>query len=91
MAKKFYDIFPPESQKEILFEKAKKSSFFSLKLFFLILAIFIIFGGFFASFRFSTLDLEIWPETETIIKEEKICKYCRGVFNNFAKEWNIEW
>ena len=72
MAKKFYDIFPPESQKEILFEKAKKSSFFSLKLFFLILAIFIIFGGFFASFRFSTLDLEIWPETETIIKEEKI-------------------
>ena len=72
MAKKFYDIFPPESQKEIFFEKAKKSSFFSLKLFFLILAIFIIFGGFFASFRFSTLDLEIWPETETIIKEEKI-------------------
>jgi len=78
--KKFYDIFPPKFQKETFFEKPtihiqekpKKPSIFSLKLFLPVLAIFIIFGGFFASFRFSTLDLEIWPETETIAKEEKI-------------------
>jgi len=76
--KKFYDIFPPEFHpapfvdKRYGIEKPKKSSTFSLKLFFLILAIFIIFGGIYASFKFTTLDLEIWPETERFIKEEKI-------------------
>ncbi len=77
--KKFYDIFPLEFQKETFFEKEKpkKSSIFSLKLFFLILAIVIIFGGIYASFnfttlKFTTLDLGIWPEIETIIKEEEI-------------------
>ena len=72
--KKFYDVFPPGLKKEAFSErkKPKKSSTFSLKLFFLVLIIFIILGGFFASFRFSTLDLEIWPEIETITKEEKI-------------------
>ena len=90
MAKKFYDIFPPqfqrESQKEIFFEqeKSKNTKFFISKRFFLILGIFVIFGGGFASFKFSTVDLEIWPKIEIFNTEEKV-----SVLSN-AKEINIE-
>lgn len=78
MAEKFYEIFPPEFQKEESFEKIplyqekklKKPSIFFLKLFFLVF--FLISAGVFLSLRFSSLDLELYPEVETVVKKEEV-------------------
>ncbi|MBM3250833.1 MAG: hypothetical protein FJZ07_01150 [Candidatus Nealsonbacteria bacterium] len=73
MAKKFFDIIPPEKVRKEVREKVKspgikrtflKGSVFCL--FFLVL--FLLFSFFF----FSKIKIEIWPETEIITLGEKL-------------------
>lgn len=81
MPKKFFDIIPPKqkdqgteflssSRNSVPLEKIKKKRFFLKSLVFcFVLLILVIISGF---FFFSKVEVEIWPEMETLILEENL-------------------
>ncbi len=72
MPQKIFDIIPVEEKKEIIKKENKKSSRNIRKYIFYFFLFFFLFSGFWAYSSFSTVEIEIWANTEKVTFEEEI-------------------
>ena len=87
MAKKFYDIIPPQGKtiqdKTILENPSLKTPTARGAVFFLILLVLVV--GIFGLFFFAKIEIEIWPATELLTLEKEITIDPKAEKSDFEK------
>lgn len=80
---KFLDISPPHKidHEELKRVRPERSSLLFNKKNFLILLLFLIFGGVFIWFKTQKTEIKVWPATETVKLEKEITLQEKALFN----------